>query len=193
MKQSMEVLTSSETNEWYTPPRYIKAAKEVMGGIDLDPASSDLANRLVGAAVHITKEANGLTFRWFGNLWLNPPYGKTGNKSNQEIWARYLLKQYRAMNVCQAVLLTKTVPGYKWWDWMFHNWPGPLCITRGRIAFVKPERVRMINGQPVWTAPDSEVGRSKAASSFWYLGNRAKQFKEVFSAFGRCLDPMEKV
>lgn len=194
MKQPMQVLTSSESNEWYTPSLIAAMAREVMGSIELDPASSHLANQLIGAERFFTKEMDGLERDWVcETLFTNPPYGKTGNRSNQEIWARYLLSQYRAGNVKQAICLTKTVPGYDWWDWMFAEWP-VVCITMGRIAFVRPEWIELdhYSGELEYPQPPKinwppGDNRSKAASSFWYLGEREEKFAEVFSRLGRVI------
>lgn len=38
---------NSGENEWYTPARYLRLARIVMGGIDCDPASSEIANRTI--------------------------------------------------------------------------------------------------------------------------------------------------
>lgn len=63
-------MPSLKSNEWYTPDRYIQAVKEVLGSIDLDPASCAEANQTVGATDYYTKEDDGLEQYWKGNVFL---------------------------------------------------------------------------------------------------------------------------
>ena len=60
--------------EWYTPRQYLDAAVKVMGAIDLDPASSDAAQYNVQATKYFTLKDDGLSQRWFGRVFCNPPY-----------------------------------------------------------------------------------------------------------------------
>jgi hypothetical protein len=62
--------TYTGNNEWYTPAKYIEAARAVLGSIDVDPASNNIAQRIVGAAKYYTKENSGLDKEWHGNVWL---------------------------------------------------------------------------------------------------------------------------
>lgn len=68
----MKAITPDDC-EWYTPPEILDLIYQVMD-IDLDPASPYPATVL--ARKHYTKEMDGLSKPWRGNVFLNPPYGR---------------------------------------------------------------------------------------------------------------------
>lgn len=66
---------SSESNEHYTPKYIVEPVRETLGGIDLDPATTERANRIVKAKRIFTAADDGLSKRWSGTVFLNPPGG----------------------------------------------------------------------------------------------------------------------
>lgn len=103
-KQPHTAKKPGSTYERYTPPRYLEAARQVMGVIDLDPASCVIANQNVKATKFYTEEENGLTKEWRGNIWLNPPY------SIVESFVDKLIES----NFKQAIVLTHNCTETKW-------------------------------------------------------------------------------
>lgn len=96
----------SESNERYTPPEIVDVARKTFGGIiDVDPASNPVANTWIGAKKFFTKEDEGLGQFWFGNVWLNPPYGKIGRKSSVDVWAKALGRKLYNQETEQACFL----------------------------------------------------------------------------------------
>jgi hypothetical protein len=131
-----EALHSSESAEWYSPDEVVALGRQTMGAIDLDPASCTEANEWIGARRIYTIADNGLERIWAGRVWLNPPYGRgEGHESNQGIWTRKLIAEYRAGHVTQAVLLVNAVPDRVW----FHDlWAYPISFGYKRIRFIPP-------------------------------------------------------
>ncbi len=178
------VSSKYKSNEWFTQSRYIEAARQVLGGIDLDPASCLAANQTVKATRYYTKEQDGLQQPWRGRTFLNPPYSRTnaargmesGNrpKSIMQAWINKLISEYRCGNVPAAILLTKADPKQIWFQPL---WEFLICFTRDRIHFNRPglEPERMMFG-----------------TAFVYLGSDQKRFIEVFSRFGRIVQAIDE-
>lgn len=158
---------AGESSEWYTPARYIEAARAAMGAIDLDPASCAAANDTVRAARFFDRAADGLQQRWHGRVWLNPPY--SDYKGQAARWAEKLLAEHLAGNVQQACLLVNLSTAYQPAMQRIGR-RGMVCLVAERIAF------RDATGRA--------QGSPTQANVIFYLGEREAAFAEQFGRFG---------
>lgn len=94
---------SSLTDQHFTPSWLVNACMSAFHktlfstsvGTLLDPASSELANTFIQADKIFTKEDDGLIEGWEATtVFCNPPGGKTGSKSNQNLWAEKFCYEY---------------------------------------------------------------------------------------------------
>ena len=174
MSQELSVLLSHESTEWYTPPEYIEATKAVLGGIDLDPASSIAAQEIVQADHYFTLHEDGLSQDWYGTVYLNPPYSTICGRSNQEIRSQKLIQEYAAGHITEAILLVKSALGYVWFENLWDKYP--VCFARELIRFIRPD--------------GTAEGKDKLGSAFFYLGNNLTRFEAVFGRLGRIIKPV---
>lgn len=150
-------------NEWYTPPEYIAAARAVMGGVDLDPASTLRANEIVGAARIFTLADDGLGRPWRGRIWLNPPYAQPFVAD----FCAKLIDSYYSGAVDQACALVNNATETEWF-YGLASMASAFCFPKGRVRFWHPERKSApLQGQAVV-----------------YLGPRPDDFREAFGGFG---------
>ena len=120
-------LMSSASDEWYTTPDIIDAAIACMGRIDLDPCSNSHESPNVPASRHYTKEDDGLSLPWFGNVYVNPPYGTA-----IPLWVDKIITEYQSGNIERCVLLLPARTDTQWFRKMAEY---PKCFMFGRIKF----------------------------------------------------------
>jgi len=127
------VSNNSGNNEWYTPVEYIALAREVMGGIDLDPASSDIANKTVKAKRYHTVEDDGLAKKWKGRVWMNPPYAAP----LIGMFCKKLAEEIDAGRVTQACVLVNNATETEWFSELSSRCSA-ILFPRSRVKFTTP-------------------------------------------------------
>lgn len=165
---NVHVANNSGDPEWYTPEKYIEAARDVLGSIELDPASSELANEHVQAAQYYTEEEDGLEQPWGGKVWLNPPY----SSGLIEPFTRKLCGAYNRGDVPEAVLLVNNATETKWFQRVLQH-ASAVCLPKGRIRYINPDR--------------EETNSPLQGQAFLYLGDALGQFANTFEQFGTIL------
>lgn len=107
--------------EYYTPEWLLERVYRVFP-IDLDPCSDP--SQHVKARVHYTE--GGLDKEWFGNIFLNPPYGRGIGKWTEKVIGH------------EAIALVPVKSDTGWWNALMEHarcW----CGVRGRIQFISPD------------------------------------------------------
>lgn len=166
-KAKPHVSHNSGDNEWYTPAPFIKAAREAMGGIDVDPASCPLANETVEAAKYYTAEDDGLTRPWVGRVWLNPPYAQPLIRQ----FCEGLVKRYQEGEVRAACVLVNNGTETAWGQALL-SCAAAVCFPKSRVKFYSPGGAKSspLQGQLVA-----------------YFGDDADRFARAFEGLGEVL------
>jgi phage N-6-adenine-methyltransferase len=149
--------------EWYTPPTYLDSARQVMGGFDVDPASSQVAQEQVRATSYFTRDDDGLAQPWTGKVWCNPPY------CDADKFVDKLLAEIKAGRTTEAVLLVNAYSDTRWFHKAAHA-AAAICFTLGRIRFETPDR------QPQSQPPHG--------SALMYFGSQLDRFRVAFAGHG---------
>jgi len=165
LSEHPHVAQSTGENEWYTPKKYIEAAKDVMGDIDVDPASSEIANQTVGAKIYYTIQNDGLTKSWAGRVWMNPPY-------SQPLIVRFsetFVKKYKDGEIKEGCVLVNNATDTVWLQMMLEIC-NKICFIKGRIRFID------IKGEA--------TGAPLQGQLILYFGKNIQKFNRKFSKFG---------
>lgn len=155
---------SSESDDWSTPGSVIESVMEVLGSIELDPCSDETGT--VPAVERFKKADDGLSKKWHGTVYMNPPYGKA-----IDAWVAKLVDAYKSNEIKEAIALVPSRTDTEWMSRFAEFW---ICNVRGRLKFGGND-----NSAPF---PSCVV----------YLGKNPKKFWKTFSAMGDVRPPAVK-
>lgn len=157
-----------DSDDWHTPSTYTEMAREVMGGIDLDPFSSKSANRSVKAVRFFDVYSNALERDWFedkGRVFMNPPYGR-------EILPkaiRAFLGHWIDGTISEAVVLVNNATETIWFQSLLCH-ATAVCFPGRRIAFENTD--------------GKHVSGNTRGQAFFYFGRKGEKFDHVFRGIG---------
>lgn len=178
-KMGLAVVHEYEDPNWQTPDWIVDVARELLGEIDLDPASDEEANGRISADRFFAEEDDGLKQRWDtdgypSRVFLNPP-----GRQVLEFWDK-LVTEWNANRVMSAFWVGFNVDHLRWLSTRPQH---PLgfywCMPRSRVKFLKPNGTEG-KSRPscanylVWL-PDEDCNENWA------------RFCEVMGKHGRCV------
>lgn len=150
-------------NEWYTPKEIVESSRLVMERIDLDPASSEDAQRIIKANRYFTIDNSSLNVPWEGNVWLNPPYA-------QPAISQFIDKLVDEKGVHEWMALTNNATETAWGQRLLSS-ADAACFPSGRIKFWHPSKESVpLQGQMIC-----------------YRGTNRNGFKKEFKKHGEVL------
>lgn len=171
-----QMKNTSDREEWYTPVRYMISVKNVLGVIDLDPASCERANVTVAAKTYYTREQDALNIEWpaVHSIFCNPPYSaRIINQFVEKIITHYTEGKFNI-----GIVLVNNTTETTYWQKLAAN-AAKICMTNHRISFIDS------NGMP--------MNQNTRGQTFFYFHRDAAgsaqhgtvcNFTQHFSTYG---------
>lgn len=162
------VLVGSKPSDECFAPRWLaQLAREVLGAIDLDPASCAHANRVIRARRWYGKRQDGLKRRWRGRVYLNKPYSRPAP------WVRKLIASFDSRDVSAAFVVCNSRTGSKWFD----------LLSRRACRCELLKRVRF------WGPATKQKQTGRLDQVLFYLGPSPERFAALCAPHGRIYPP----
>lgn len=117
---------SSLSNEWKTPKLLFKCLDSVFH-FDLDPCTEE--NNL-DCRYHYDQYINGLVQRWFGSVFVNPPYGR-----EIKYWVKKSYDEVKNGNAKIVVMLIPARTDTKYFHDIIFKYAKDIIFLKGRIKF----------------------------------------------------------
>ncbi|MCG9576039.1 hypothetical protein L1D14_07280 [Vibrio tubiashii] len=200
MNNASLINQTSGTFEYYTPFDWVEPAREVLGYIDLDPASSLIANETVKAQRFFDMATDGLKQRWDADtIFMNHPFhrGEKACPSDRSkcrkkncIPSRSKKKKTRGHHI------DYDIPSNHDWinkfisEFEAGHFKSGICITFANTSetwFRKLLKYPQCfpEGRVHYRKPDGTVNKNVTKGSvLTYLGPDVARFYEVFSRYG---------
>lgn len=159
-------------DDWMTPGWLVRLAREIMGGIETDPASSHEANKVIQAKSYWTKGTDGSTAIWHGRVFMNPPY----TRGLIDKFIDRLESHWEGEWITSAFVITNNVTETKWAQTLA-KMCSAVCMLDKRVHFVLP-------GGEI-------MNQTRQGQLIWYLARDFSTYKfiEVMSEHGIVFRP----
>jgi len=127
-------LHSSARQDWGTPPGFMRWLRHNRNWVpDLDAAASPHNAK---ATMFFTQEDNGLDRPWFGNVWLNPPFGR-----EVPLWMDKCAQEIEREEVRSIYALVPARTDTKWFHENVLPFAHIVYLIKGRFNFRFDEAV----------------------------------------------------
>jgi phage N-6-adenine-methyltransferase len=168
-----DVSTKRDSDSWFTPELYTDMVHNVLGGIDLDPFSSKVANQHVKAERYFDVNMDAFKQPWFegvGTVFMNPPYSRDLIEKSVNIYLSNLTNG----SISQAIVLVNNATETKWFQTLSEP-ADAICLVNKRIPFE--------------TVDGKHTSGNTRGQIFLYYGSNKNRFKSVFNNIGSIYTP----
>lgn len=164
MDNAQLINQDSGSVEYFTDPKILAKVRLLLGYIDLDPASSEQANKHVKANKYFTQDCDGLTQEWNAyTLFMNHPFSKQNNK----LWIQKIVSEYNKANFRSGCCITFAATSEKWFK--------PL--NNFAKCFLSP--------RTNYYLPSGEIRKGVTKGSvITYFGGNYEEFNQIFQGLG---------